>query len=258
MKITCVVDDVAAAQAAVKGGCTSLIVCQALTLPGAGLTPSIGTVESITHTTSTPTYVLIRPQTGGFVTHPHTRDVMERDIKHFATIPHVAGFIVAAQTHSKEVDVAFLTHLVSVAAPKEVWYSRAYMCLKDDFESFKDMKQAGLSGVVISLHGEIVEEKVIYAETRLEALKQIGLRGMIAGSIDTVYRHKVTRGLEHLQEVLHSWVLTIPVVNDFEGALLPWRDWDIGSYLWPDTKTERIACDKVAGCVGEYVGCVDV
>lgn len=256
MKIGIVTDSIPAAIEAEKAGATTVIFCQGLLHTGAGVTPSIGAVTTLSSLTTLKVYILLRPVVDTFAPDAISKQVLLSDAEHFASMPCVAGFVFAAHiSETREVDIEFARQVVARANGKEVWYHRAYMCLKSEAVGFQQMKDCQLTGVVLSLHGEVTDDKIQYVQERLEQLETIGLQAMITGTIDKLYRHQVAKSLSKftLSKTLHSWVLTIPLESPFEGALLPWRDWDIGSYLWPDVKTQRLSIDSITPLVSQFV-----
>eukprot|EP01056_Protomagalhaensia_sp_Gyna25_P002605 Protomagalhaensia_sp_Gyna_25__2604@NODE_2482_length_1062_cov_20_535679_g2055_i0_p1_GENE_NODE_2482_length_1062_cov_20_535679_g2055_i0NODE_2482_length_1062_cov_20_535679_g2055_i0_p1_ORF_typecomplete_len273_score68_48CutC/PF03932_14/1_1e21_NODE_2482_length_1062_cov_20_535679_g2055_i025843 len=255
MRIGCVVDNVQASEESANGGADFLVLCQGLLLPGSGSTPSLGFVEAVSVRTQKPLYVLVRPVVGCFELDPFDKAAALRDVAHFAAVPGVQGLVVAAQTPERTPDIETLREFVEASGGKEVWYHRSYMCLVNEFEAFETLGKAGLTGVIVSLHGEVVDEKVEYAAERLAALERSGLAGMICGSIPAIYRDQVVSKLNLFtaKGTLKGWVVPVPMENSFEGALLPWRDWDISSYLWPDTKTVRLPANRIQQLVASYV-----
>eukprot|EP01054_Gregarina_sp_Poly1_P000814 Gregarina_sp_Poly_1__813@NODE_1194_length_4814_cov_24_634506_g166_i3_p2_GENE_NODE_1194_length_4814_cov_24_634506_g166_i3NODE_1194_length_4814_cov_24_634506_g166_i3_p2_ORF_typecomplete_len320_score32_97CutC/PF03932_14/1_7e24_NODE_1194_length_4814_cov_24_634506_g166_i324753434 len=255
MRIGVVIDSIDAALEAIKGGAEIIIVCQGLLQAGGGLSPSFGLVQTLARLIDVAIYVLVRPSVDIFVLQHFEKQVVLSDVKTFTSLDNVAGVMIGAQTReTREVDQQFAREIVANANGKQVWYHRAYMCLSSEMEGFAQMKQCGLTGVVIALHGEVPEDKVQYAADRLEALENLGLQAMLSGAIDKQCRPYVVKCLSRFLEskTLHSWIVTVPVESAFEGALLPWRDWDVAGYIWPDVKTQRIRIGDVSSMISLY------
>src|SRR5579859_7122235 len=94
ISVEIVVDCVASARAAERGGATRVELCSSL-IEG-GVTPSAGLIETTRAAISIPMHVMIRPRGGDFFYNQHEFEAMQRDIaiaKHLGAKGIVFGML---------------------------------------------------------------------------------------------------------------------------------------------------------------------
>ncbi|KAF9245827.1 copper homeostasis protein CutC [Melanogaster broomeanus] len=151
------VDSVESALAAVKGGANRIELCSNLGL-GGGTTPSIGLLEAVKKAVpNVPIMAMVRPRTGDFVYSNEELNVMLGDI--FVFKEHgVQGVVFGTLTASGEIDdvqLHFDERLVSVAAPLEVCFHRAFDMVVDPRTAWETLTSInGITRVLTSGHSK--------------------------------------------------------------------------------------------------------
>ncbi|GAA5100141.1 copper homeostasis protein CutC [Microbacterium yannicii] len=142
------VQDAAGARTALEAGATRLELCQALDV--GGLTPSLGTLESVLAAVDPSTVnVLVRPRGGGFVYSPEEVAVAAADIR--ACVERGAGgVVVGALTAAGSLDVATLRAWRDAAGSAALVFHRAVDAAADPGAVFDQLVAEGVDRVLTS------------------------------------------------------------------------------------------------------------
>ena len=134
-------------EAAVRGGAQRIELCAALPLDG--LTPSMGTLQTVRHLyPSLTVHVLIRPREGNFVYSEEEVQSMENDIR--AMLPLADGFVLGALTPNGDIDTATMRRLIEAANGHPITFHRAFDYCRDPFETLEQIIALGCRRILIS------------------------------------------------------------------------------------------------------------
>lgn len=145
------VQDAEGARIARAVGASRVELCAALG-PTGGLTPSIGTIESVVNE-EVPTHVLVRPRAGGFV---YTREEMRLAVNDIgaALDADADGVVIGALDESGAIDLVVLEHFVRAARWKTVTFHRAFDVVlaggADPAAALATLRDAGVHRVLTS------------------------------------------------------------------------------------------------------------
>ena len=132
------VTDLSGAITAEAAGAHRLELCSGL--PLGGLTPGIGTLESVLAQCEIPVIVLIRPREGGFRYHENEVRVVEAELRAIARHhPSVAGFALGALTTDGDLDQPVLRRWLETAKSAEDHFE---LCLHRAFDHVRDAKES--------------------------------------------------------------------------------------------------------------------
>jgi copper homeostasis protein len=109
--------------AARDGGADRIELCSLLSV--GGLTPSHGLLSSALAQSELPIHVLVRPRAGNFIYSASEFEIMIRDVEHAKALG-AAGVVIGLLLLDGTVDVERTSKLVSLAAPLEVTFHRAF------------------------------------------------------------------------------------------------------------------------------------
>lgn len=119
--------------------------------------------------------------------------------------------------------------MITRKADVELWHDRSYLFYaKKDFQS---LKEAGWTGIVVSLHGDTNEAKLNHVRDMVLAAKESGLRSMVSGVPRRDCMAKMPTAVE---------TFILPVAADFPPELCPWRNVDIRKSFWGDLLDLRV------------------
>lgn len=139
--------DIRSVIAADQGGADRIELCD--NLPEGGTTPSIGTVQIATQSTSLPVRVLIRPRGGDFCYSASEVASMIADIEAISKTG-VDGFVLGALTKEAEVDIHVMELLISAIDGKPWTFHRAIDFCKDPFSDLEIIIRLGADTILTS------------------------------------------------------------------------------------------------------------
>lgn len=168
--------DVAVAEAA---GADRVELCGAMEL--GGLTPSLGTVETVLAATALPVIVMLRPRAGGFTYDRHEFAAMLRDAERFVEAG-VAGVVFGVLDGARKVDVARTRELVACTGDRDAVFHRAFDFVPDWRSALDALIDVGCTRVLTSgcapgaLAGAVTLRATIeHAAGRIEVLPGGGI-----------------------------------------------------------------------------------
>jgi copper homeostasis protein len=140
-------ESVEACMAARSGGADRIELCSALS--EGGLTPSHGLTRAAIDRSGLPIHVMLRPRGGDFIYTDIEFDVMCQDLEHFLGLG-VSGFVVGILHADATVDVERTQRLVTMAAPLEVTFHRAFDEIADLGQGLEDVIHTGCARILTS------------------------------------------------------------------------------------------------------------
>lgn len=152
-RIEICLDDIEGAVVAEACGAARIELCAALGV--GGLTPSIGTVETVLATVSTlGVQVLVRPREGDFVYTRREIEAMCADIQAVSAIPAPAavsvGFVLGVLTPNNEIDVEAMRALLDACGHAPVTFHKAFDQTTDLSASLDALVALGVGRVLTS------------------------------------------------------------------------------------------------------------
>ena len=147
MKLEICVDSVESSVNAEAGGADRLELCGALEI--GGITPGMGTIQSVLRNVSLPVNVIIRPRGGDFLYSDHEFDVMRRDIE-LAGEAGAAGVVLGILTSDGRIDVDRTGYLVECAGSMDITFHRAFDMSGDALLSLEDIIKTGANRLLTS------------------------------------------------------------------------------------------------------------
>lgn len=140
-------ETLAACEAAREGGADRIELCSALSEDG--LTPSHGLIGAAVEQSGLPVHVLVRPRTGDFVYSEAEFALMREDLVHARTLG-ASGVVIGILLRNGRVDIKRTSELVSLAAPLEVTFHRAFDLTPDLEEALEDVIATGCHRLLTS------------------------------------------------------------------------------------------------------------
>ena len=147
MKLEICVDSVESSVSAEAGGADRLELCGALEI--GGITPGMGTIQSVLRNVSLPVNVIIRPRGGDFLYSDHEFDVMRRDIE-LAGEAGAAGVVMGILTSDGRIDVDRTGYLIECAGSMDITFHRAFDMTDEAFLSLEDIIKTGAKRLLTS------------------------------------------------------------------------------------------------------------
>jgi copper homeostasis protein len=147
ISVEVVIDSVASARAAERGGAARLELCSSL-IEG-GVTPGAGLIELTRAAVSIAIFVMIRPRGSDFYYDAEEFEIMQRDIaaaKRFGADGVVFGLL----DLNGNIDIARTRQLVELARPLGVTFHRAFDMTPDLFRALEDVCTAGVDRLLTS------------------------------------------------------------------------------------------------------------
>jgi copper homeostasis protein len=175
-----VVDSVASAVAAERGGAARIELCTSL-IEG-GVTPSAGLIEVTRAAVSLGVYVMIRPRAGDFCYCKDEFEIMRHDIL-MAQRLGANGIALGILDANGDVDITRTRALVDLARPLEVTFHRAFDMAADLPQALEDVCATGADRLLTSggeptaLQGaEAIAKLVKQAAGRLAIMPGSGIK----------------------------------------------------------------------------------
>jgi copper homeostasis protein len=147
ISVEIVVDCVASARAAERGGATRLELCSSL-IEG-GVTPSAGLIELTRAAVSIGVFVMIRPRGGDFYYDAEEFEIMQRDIAAAKRLG-ADGVVFGLLDVNGNIDIVRTRELVELARPLGVTFHRAFDMTPDLFRALEDICGAGVDRLLTS------------------------------------------------------------------------------------------------------------
>ncbi len=147
VSVEVVIDSVASARAAERGGAVRVELCSSL-IEG-GITPSASLIELTRATVSNGIFVMIRPRGGDFYYDPDEFEIMRRDIA-VAKRLGADGVVFGLLNRDGTVDIERTRKLVDLARPLAVTFHRAFDMTPDLFQALEDICKAGVDRLLTS------------------------------------------------------------------------------------------------------------
>lgn len=198
-------NSVASATNAKQGGARRIELCANLEV--GGTTPSYDDILYCTKQLGLRTHVLIRPREGNFVYSDDEFQTICRDVekcKELGAAAVVVGFL----TEQGCVDAERTKHVVSLAAPMEVTFHRAFDELTDFREGLDTLLACGCHRVLTSgCHPTVMEGKQVLKELVEQAQGRIVI---LAGGGVTPQNASALVEYTHVGEIHGSCKTTLP------------------------------------------------
>lgn len=211
---------------AAKGNATRVELCSSLFL--GGLTPSIGSLQTVKKHTDIDVMAMVRPREGGFCYTDVEYETVLLDAVNL--LQHGADGLVFGFLHQDgTIDVDKTAELVSLAGDKETCFHRAFDVVSDWKRALDQLIEIGVTRVLTSgLMPQVMEaldtikEMVDYADGRIEILPGGGIRPPFV-------RHVVEMtGVDQVHLTLHRLAYDRSTGGNsaihFGGALYPPED----------------------------------
>lgn len=145
------VSDIVSITEAIKGGATSLELCN--DRPQGGITPSLGLIEEairLTKHSQTKVHVLIRPRPGGFVYTHSEFELMVKDVL-IAKATGAHGVVVGVLTSEGRIDIPRLRILRAISQGMMLTFHRAFdMCNDEALEALQILIDSGCDRLLTS------------------------------------------------------------------------------------------------------------
>jgi len=147
MKVEIVVYNIESALKAQEGGADRIELCAS---PGeGGITPSIGTVETLRHQLNLDVFVMIRPRGGDFCYTNDEFHAMKRDLLQFQKLS-VDGFVTGILNPDGTLDKKRCSELIQRARPLKVTCHRSFDMTIDPFQALEDCIEVGFDRILTS------------------------------------------------------------------------------------------------------------
>ncbi|MBP8753927.1 MAG: copper homeostasis protein CutC [Chitinophagales bacterium] len=170
-----------------------------------GITPSIGTIETVCNSINIPVHVLIRPREGNFNYSKKEFEVILKDIETCEKIK-VAGVVFGILDSSKKVDVNRCKELISVANGMRCIFHKAIDIVPDIESAFETIIDCGFKTVLTSGG----KQNVFHGLQKLLRLKQTfgsAIQIMPGGGIRS-------ENISAINNVLHTeWYHSSAIIN---------------------------------------------
>jgi copper homeostasis protein len=147
ISVEIVVDSVASARAAERGGAIRLELCSSL-IEG-GVTPSAGLIELTRAAVTIGVFVMIRPRGGDFYYDAEEFEIMQRDIAAAKRLG-ADGVVFGLLDVNGNIDIVRTRELVELARPLGVTFHRAFDMTPDLFRALEDICGAGVDRLLTS------------------------------------------------------------------------------------------------------------
>lgn len=147
VSVEVVIDSVASARAAERGGAVRVELCSSL-IEG-GITPSAGLIELTRATVSIGVFVMIRPRGGDFYYDADEFEIMQRNIA-VAKRLGADGVVFGLLNLDGTVDIDRTRKLVDMARPLAVTFHRAFDMTPDLLQALEDICMAGVDRLLTS------------------------------------------------------------------------------------------------------------
>ena len=147
ISVEIVVDCVASARAAERGGATRLELCSSL-IEG-GVTPSAGLIELTRAAVTIGVFVMIRPRGGDFYYDAEEFEIMQRDIAAAKRLG-ADGVVFGLLDVNGNIDIVRTRELVELARPLGVTFHRAFDMTPDLFRALEGVCGAGVDRLLTS------------------------------------------------------------------------------------------------------------
>lgn len=140
-------NSISSAQAAQQGGADRIELCAKLEI--GGVTPPFEVIGRTLLRLSIPVYILIRPRGGDFVYDDNEFCLMKKEILYAKEIG-AAGIVAGILTPKGDIDVVRTTELVSLAAPMQFTFHRAFDRARDPLTALEDVIKTGADRILTS------------------------------------------------------------------------------------------------------------
>jgi len=141
------VTSLAEVEATLEAGADRIELCREL--ESGGLTPDLQLIGRVRDACPRPLFILVRPHAQSFRANATVMEKMLQEIEEVRALG-VDGIVVAALTHTREIDVVAIRELVSAANDLPVTFHRAFDHVPDRTQALERLIEAGVARVLTS------------------------------------------------------------------------------------------------------------
>lgn len=167
-------------EVSVAAGANRVELCGCLEL--GGLTPSIGTVETILGSCPVPAVIMVRPRAGGFCYDRHEFAAMLRDAERFLQLG-AGGIVFGILDRNGSIDISRVREIVSMVNARDAVFHRAFDYVTDWRKELDALIDVGCTRILTSggqptaaLGAARLSEMIEFAARQIEILPGGGIR----------------------------------------------------------------------------------
>lgn len=212
-----------------SGGADCAELCDALEV--GGLTPSYGTLKSVSEQKTVPIRVLIRPRPGNYTYSNLETAIMIRDIQLCKELGF-EGVVLGALTEKETLDFAVLEKLIGSASNMQLTFHRAIDACRNPLDAIPELITMGFDKILTS-GGKPTAEMGVEQITQMNQQFGNRIHIMAGGGINSQNVLKIIESTQiaychfSASKVQYRGKITPEHLKDATGALMTWTESDV-------------------------------